>query len=237
MRPSHICPDCATELAHERAFVEQSIGLRLVICPGCERTQVRIKHPDAEFWHATRRLLRALGSLLLRLVLLGAAGFAFAIVCLMFGYGFFQPADPNAAKDEPTRLQVALVVLVLTLLVLSPGIIARLVLAHLTPNRSLAMLLLCALCLVLFFEYQNLYWYIDMHSRRFSLGDGYILMIDAPQVLVAMMGGMVLISAVMMRFTDRLRKRFRTKFSSGWGRRRRRMRRRERRIRERGYAS
>ncbi|MEZ6164496.1 MAG: hypothetical protein R3B67_08685 [Phycisphaerales bacterium] len=237
MRPSHICPDCATELAHERAFVDQSLGLRLVACPRCERTHVRIPHQDAQFWRSTRNLLRTLGSLMLRLVLLGAAAFAFAIVCLMLGYGFFQPEDPSALVDEQDRLPIALVVLVMAVLMVVPGLITRLVLTHHTPNRSLGLLVLGATCWLLYFEYQNLYWCIDMNSMNLSLSNGYILLIDAPQILIAMVGGMALVSALMIRLTDWLHSRFHNKLPSAWVRRRRRFRRRERRIRERGYAS
>lgn len=237
VRPSHACPTCATELASIRAFVDPELGFPLVICPICDQAHVRTRHPDAEFKRWALQTVCGLSCLLLRLSLLALAGFGFGISTLMFGYQIFLDTNPSSVREDPSKTQVLIIIVVMSALVLIPGIIARLVLLHTSRNRVLTVLALCALIWILSFEYSTLYWAFGLSSVHWSYSSGFVLTIDAPLLFLAIFSAVALINAGVIRVVDRVRSRVRCRIPSAWVRIRRRLRKRELRVRERGFAA
>lgn len=237
MRPSHTCPNCAAELASIRAIVDPHLGLPIVVCPSCDVAHVRTKHPDAEFNRWAQQTVRGLACLLLRLSLLALASFGFGISTLIFGYQIFLDTAPSSVKEDPSKTQVLIIIVVMSALVLVPGIIARLVLQHTTRNYALTVLALCAFLWILSFEYSTLYWAFGLSSMHWSYRSGFVLTIDAPLLFLAFFGAVALINAGVIRFIDWVRSRVRCRIPSAWVRRRRRLRKRELRVRERGFAA
>jgi hypothetical protein len=213
------------------------LRLPIVTCPSCATTHVRTRHPDAEFWRSTRKLIWAMGSLFIRIALLVVAGFAFAIAMMMIGYGFLYEDDPTNQRDDPSMEQLVLAVTVVGVLFCIPGVITRLVLPGTNPNRCLGILLLYATGCFMLFEYQNLYWAVGVYAMDWSYKSGYVLSIDAPLILVVIFGTIALINGLIIRIVGHLRSRIRTRLPSAWVRRRRRLRKKEIRIRERGFAT
>jgi hypothetical protein len=236
VRPSHACPTCATELASIRAFVDPELGLPLVVCPSCDQAHVRTRHPDAEFKRWALQTICGLACLMIRLNLIALAGFGFAISTLMFGYQIFLDTDPSSVREDPSTTQVLIVVVALTALVLFPGIIARLVLLHISRNRALVALALSACLWILALEYTTLYWAFGLSSANWSYSAGFVLTIDAPLLFLAFFGAISLINAGVIRVVDRVGPRIRRRIPSAWVRRRKRFRKREQKIRERGFA-
>lgn len=178
-----------------------------------------------------------MGSLFIRIALLVAAGFAFAIAIMMIGYGFLYESDPTNQREDPSGEQLMLVIALLGVLVCIPGVLARLVLPGTNPNRCLGMLLLYATGCFMIVEYQNLYWAVGVYAMDWSYKSGYVLSIDAPLILVVIFGTIALINGLIIRIVGDLRSRIRTRLPSAWVRRRRRLRKKEIRIRERGFAT
>lgn len=196
MRIAHICPCCLTELAYVRALVDSKLGLPLVRCPGCDRVYVRTRHPDAEFWRENRLLARAVVSLGVRLVLLAVAGGMLAISVLASAYstayGVWFKSVINGIPQPTVDELLGIVVLVL-LAVLS-GLLARSVISQRRVRGVLVILLIAMLAWVAWFELRSYLNTLDgARSVVHRQGPPFIVSFEEPGLLAVFSGtGLIL---------------------------------------------
>jgi hypothetical protein len=148
---SHICPTCLTEFARVRAVPDPHYGLPVVVCPGCNKGVVRVRHPDRAYWREMRRLRKSLQRLWLTLLFTALSTGAVIGMCFWVlpeltsrSHGYIVPdwADPAIAS----HMGGAAMILLLS------GCIARAI----YPHRSFITVLTLFVVLIPFFLFIDL---------------------------------------------------------------------------------